>query len=117
VSELGPLLQEGLGQAVMAVVPLLLAGLVGSAVAGWLAVRMGLQDPVMAGVLRGLCVLGALVTTADELGDEARRLASETWGGLAAVGRAEAGAAEAQAEPEGSVRAEGSAAGGESTGH
>jgi hypothetical protein len=117
VSELGPLLQEGLGQAVMAVVPLLLAGLLGSALAGWLGVRMGLQDPVMAGVLRGLCVLGALVTTAEELGDEARRLASETWGGLAAVGRAEAGTTQAEAVPERSGRAEGSAAARESTEH
>jgi putative effector of murein hydrolase len=89
VSELSALVQEGLGQAVLAVVPLLLAGLLGSALAGWLAVRMGLQDPVMAGVLRGLAVLGALVMTADELGGEARRLASEAWGELSAVGRAE----------------------------
>lgn len=95
MTELGPWVQEGLGQAVMAVVPLLLAGLLGSALAGWLAARMGLQDPVMAGVLRGLAVLGALVMTADELGDEARRLASEAWGGLAAVGRAERGEAAA----------------------
>jgi hypothetical protein len=97
VSELGPLVQEGLGQAVLAVVPLLLAGLLGSALAGWLAVRMGLQDPVMAGVLRGLAVLGALVMTADELGDEARRLASEAWGELAAVGRAQTAAVEPEA--------------------
>lgn len=101
MSELGPLVQEGLGLAVTAVVPLVLAGLVGSAVAGWLAVRMGLQDPVMTGVLRGLAVLAALVTTADELGDEARRLATETWGELAAAGRAdEAEAMPAAAEPE-----------------
>jgi len=110
VSELSPLVQEGLWLAVMAVMPLVLAGLLGSMVAGWLAVRMGLQDPVMAGVLRGICVLGALVTTADELGEEARRLASETWGELAAVGRAEVGAAEVEAlaEPGGSVQAVGS---------
>lgn len=95
MTELGPWVQEGLGQAVMAVVPLLLAGLLGSALAGWLATRMGLQDPVMAGVLRGLAVLGALVMTAEELGDEARRLASGAWGELSAVGRAERGAAEA----------------------
>jgi hypothetical protein len=92
VSELGPLVQEGLGRAVMAVAPLVLAGLLGSAVAGWLAVRMGLQDPVMTGVLRGLAVLWALVATADGLGTEALRLASEAWGELAAVGRAEAAA-------------------------
>lgn len=89
MSELGPWVQEGLGRAVMAVVPLVLAGLLGSALAGWLAGRMGLRDPVMAGVLRGLAVLGALVMTADELGAEAQQLASEAWGGLAAVGRAE----------------------------
>lgn len=89
MSELGALVQEGLGLALAAVLPLLLAGLVGSAVAGWLAVRLGLHDPVMAGVLRGLCVLGALVLTANELGDAAQRLASEAWGELAAVGRAE----------------------------
>lgn len=108
MSELGPWVQEGLGQAVMAVAPLVLAGLLGSALAGWLAVRMGLQDPVMAGVLRGLAVLGALVMTADELGDAARRLAGEAWGELAAVGRGEreaveadgAAAVERDAEPE-----------------
>ena len=120
MSELGPLVQEGLGQAVMAVVPLLLAGLLGSVVAGWLAVRMGLQDPVMVGVLRGLCVLGALVSTAEELGDEAHRLASETWGELAAVGRGEAsaeleGSAAAEAEPGASVQAAGPATPREST--
>lgn len=100
MSELGPLVQEGLGRAVMVVVPLVLAGLVGSVLAGWLALRMGLQDPVMTGVLRGLAVLGALVMTVDELGDEATRLASEAWGELGAVGRAETEAAEAEAEPE-----------------
>lgn len=99
MSELGPWVQEGLGHAVMAVAPLVLAGLLGSAIAGWLAVRMGLQDPVMVGVLRGLSVLGALVMTADELGEEARRLASEAWGELAAVGRGERDAAEAEGMP------------------
>lgn len=89
MSELGTLVQEGLGQAMLAVLPLLLAGLLGSALAGWLAVRMGLQDPVMAAVLRGLAVLGALVMIANELGDDARRLASDAWSELAAVGRAE----------------------------
>lgn len=98
MTELGPWVQEGLGRAVMVVAPLVLAGLLGSAVAGWLAVRMGLQDPVMTGVLRGLAVLGALVMTADELAGEARRLASEAWGGLAAVGRAEPAPAAEDAE-------------------
>jgi hypothetical protein len=92
VTELGPLVQEGLGRAVMAVAPLVLAGIVGSVVAGWLAVRLGLRDPVMTGVLRGLAVLWALVSFADELGGEALTLASETWGELGAVGRAEAAA-------------------------
>lgn len=93
--ELGARVQEGLGQAVVAVVPLVAAGLVGSVLAGWLAVRLGLRDPVMAGVLRGLCVLVALVTTADALADEARRLAGQAWGELGAVGRGE-GLAEAE---------------------
>jgi putative effector of murein hydrolase len=89
VNALGPWVQEGLGQAVMAVVPLVVAGLVGSALAGWLAMRMGLQDPVMAGVLRGLFVLGALAAVAEELGEDARRFATAAWGELSAVGRAE----------------------------
>lgn len=89
MTELPALVQEGLGQAVLAVLPLVVAGLLGSALAGWLAMRMGLHDPVMAGVLRGLLVLGALVLTAEELGHDARRLASEAWAELPAVGRAE----------------------------
>jgi hypothetical protein len=89
MSALGPLVQEGLSQAVLAVLPLVVAGLLGSALAGWLGARMGLQDPVMTGVLRGLVVLGALVLTARQLGDDAQRLAREAWSGLAAVGRAE----------------------------
>lgn len=105
MTELGPLVQEGLGRAVMAVAPLVLAGLVGSVVAGWLAVRMGLRDPVMTGVLRGIAVLWALVSTSEELGGEALRLAGETWGELGAVGRAEA-----SAEAEGVAGHEASAA-------
>jgi hypothetical protein len=89
MSELGALVQEGLGRAVLAVVPLVVAALLGSAVAGWLAVRIGLQDPTVAGVLRGLAVLGALVLVGDDLAADARSLAGAAWSELAAVGRAE----------------------------
>ncbi|MEM9461810.1 MAG: hypothetical protein AAGF11_47065 [Myxococcota bacterium] len=87
--DLAALVQEGLGQAVMAVVPLLAAGLGGSVVAGWLAVRMGLTDPVAAGVLRGLAVLAVLVWIAEDLSAQAQTLVDEAWSDLAAVGRAE----------------------------
>ncbi len=89
MSELGALVQEGLGQAVLAVVPLVIAALLGSALAGWLALRVGLQDPVAAGVLRGLAVLGALALVADDLAADARAMAEQAWSTLALVGRAE----------------------------
>lgn len=89
MTELGPLVQEGLGQAVLAAVPLLVAALGGGALAGWLGARMGLQDAVAAGVLRGAAVLLALVIVADDLAERARTLAADTWAELAAVGRAE----------------------------
>lgn len=87
--DLAAWVHEGLGVAVMAVVPLLAAGLLGSVVAGWLAVRIGMTDPVAAGVLRGLAVLVALVLVADQLVDGARELTDRAWSELAAVGRAE----------------------------
>lgn len=89
MSELGPLVQEALGRAIVAVVPLLLAALGGGAIAGWLAGRLGLQDPVTAGVLRGLAVLAALVLVAEGLADGACTLAADAWSELPAVGRAE----------------------------
>ena len=89
MTDLAALVQEGLGQAVVAAVPLLLAGLGGSVVAGWLGGRLGLTDPVAAGVLRGLAVLAALVLVADGLAASAQVLAQDAWSGLAAVGRAQ----------------------------
>lgn len=89
MSELGALVQEGLGHAVLALLPLVVAALLGSALAGWLALRVGLQDPVAAGVLRGLAVLGALALFADELVVDARRVADEAWSALPSAGRAE----------------------------
>lgn len=89
MSELGPLVQEALGGAVLAVVPLLLAALVGSALAGWMAVRLGLQDTATAAVLRGMMVLLALVLMAEGLAARAQDLTTEAWSELAAVGRAE----------------------------
>lgn len=88
MSDLGGLVLDGLGEAVRGVVPLALAGLGGSVVAGWLSVRIGLNDPVAAGVLRGLAVLGALVLLAGGLVASAQGLAGEAWSQLAAVGRA-----------------------------
>lgn len=89
MTDLAALVQEGLGVAVMAVVPLLLAGLGGSVVAGWLAARVGLADPVATGVLRGLAVLGALVLVAENLAAQAQAQAEQAWSRLAEVGRAE----------------------------
>lgn len=89
MNDLAALVQEGLGLAVMAVVPLLAAGLAGSVLAGWLAVRMGLTDPVAAGVLRGLAVLAVLIWIAEDLSAQAQALVDEAWSDLAAVGRAE----------------------------
>lgn len=89
MTDLAALVQEGLGAALMAMVPLLVAGLAGSVVAGWLAVRMGLTDPVAAGVLRGAAVLAALVLCVDDLTEQAQALTARAWSELAAVGRAQ----------------------------
>lgn len=89
MTDLAGLVAEGLGDAIEVVVPLLLAGLLGSVVAGWLAVRAGLSDPVAAGVLRGLAVLAALSLMAGDLVEAAQGLAGEAWSELAAVGRAD----------------------------
>ncbi|MCH9681387.1 MAG: hypothetical protein K0V04_08140 [Deltaproteobacteria bacterium] len=89
MNDLSALVAEGLGQAVLAVLPLVVAGLLGAVVAGWLAARMGLQDPVAAGVLRGLAVLVALLLVADGLAQQARDIASDAWSQLSDVGRTE----------------------------
>ncbi len=85
MTDLSALVFEGQGLAVYAVVPLLVAGLGGSLVAGWLALRLGLSDPVAAGVLRGLAVLGALAFVAEDWAADATRLASHSWSQLGEV--------------------------------
>ena len=87
MTDLGAVVREGLGTAVMAVVPLVAAGLAGSAAAGWLGGRVGLTDPVAIGVLRGLAVLGALVLVGDALAEQAVTLVDQSWSGLATAGR------------------------------
>ncbi|MCX4241306.1 hypothetical protein [Paraliomyxa miuraensis] len=88
MSELGALVQDALGRAVLATLPLMLVALVGSALAGWAMARVGLRDTMAATVLRGLLVLLGLVLLAEGLAAGARGLASEAWSQLAAVGRA-----------------------------
>lgn len=89
MSDLSALVQEGFGQAITAVLPLLGAALVGSVVAGWLAARVGLSDPVAAAVLRGLAVLVALWLVVEGLSLRAHALTTDTWAQLADVGRGE----------------------------
>lgn len=87
MTELSALVQEGLGEAVLVALPLLAAALAAGLAAGWLGSRMGLTDPVAAGVLRGLAVLGVLVLMADEVSARARALATAAWSELPEVGR------------------------------
>lgn len=87
MSDASALVQQGLGEAVMVALPMLAAALLAGVVAGGLAARLGLSDPVAGAVLRGLAVLGVLVLMADDLGARARDLATEAWSGLAEVGR------------------------------
>ena len=89
MTDLSALVFEGLGLAVMLVVPLLVAGVLGSVVAGWLSTRIGLSDPVAAGILRGLAVLGALAFVVEDWAETAQTVTAETWSQLGAVGTTE----------------------------
>ncbi len=89
MNDLAALVQEGLGEAVLAVLPLVAAALIGALVAGMLALRMGLTDPVAAGVLRGMAVLVALLLAADGLAERAQQLTVAAWSQLSGVGQAE----------------------------
>ncbi|MEM7159787.1 MAG: hypothetical protein AAF799_43505 [Myxococcota bacterium] len=89
MTDLPGLVLEGLGLAVTVVLPLLLAGVLGSLVAGWLAARIGLSDPVAAGVLRGLAVLGALAFVVGDWAETAQTMTADTWSRLSAVGTTE----------------------------
>lgn len=84
------LVNDGLLSAVIWALPLFAAAAVASIAAGWLAARVGLQDPALGLVMRAASVVLALALVGPSIGANVQALASETLGRLSAVGRGEA---------------------------
>jgi flagellar biosynthesis protein FliQ len=87
VSELVAVVQQGLGLAILLVLPIVGAALVGSLVASVLATVAGLQDQTAALIARTLAVILAAVLIAEGAATETRTFTSEWWSRLPEIGR------------------------------
>jgi flagellar biosynthesis protein FliQ len=91
VSEVVAVVQQGLGLAILVVLPLLGAALVGSLAASVLATVTGLQDQTVALIARTLAVIVAAVLVAESAAEEARAFTASWWAQLADIGRHDGG--------------------------
>lgn len=76
-------IREGFGLVIMSIVPLLGAAAAVALVFGVLAGRLGLRDPALAQIARGLAVMLVLGLVVDELADGVVEFAARSWAGLA----------------------------------
>jgi flagellar biosynthesis protein FliQ len=91
VSETVAVVQQGLGLAILVVLPIVGAALVGSLVASVLAMVTGLQDQTIAVIARTLAVIVAAVLVVESAAGEIRELTSQWWAKLPQIGRHDAG--------------------------
>lgn len=87
MTDLFDLVREMLALAVFLVLPLAAAALAGGIVGGLVVALTGLQDQTIAGIVRAASVVLALFVSGVAMHDEVRTFASDTWSGLAAMGR------------------------------
>jgi type III secretory pathway component EscS len=87
MTDLFDLVREMLALAVFLVLPLAAAALAGGIVGGLVVALTGLQDQTIAGIVRAASVVLALFVSGAAMHDEVRSFASDTWSGLAAMGR------------------------------
>lgn len=92
MTELFDLVREMLVLAVVLVLPLAAAGVAGGIVGGLLVALTGLQDQTVATLVRAASVVLALFVSGAVLRDEVQTFASDTWAGLADLGRPQAAA-------------------------
>lgn len=91
MSELVDVVQQGLGLAILLVLPIVGAALVGSLVASMLATMTGLQDQTVALIARTLAVIVAAVLVVESAAEEARAFTSRWWAQLPEIGRHDGG--------------------------
>jgi flagellar biosynthesis protein FliQ len=81
------MVQQGLGLAILVVVPIVGAALVGSLAASVLSTVAGLQDQTVALIARTLAVILATVLVVESAAEEARAFTAEWWSQLPDIGR------------------------------
>jgi len=87
VSELVAVVQQGIGLAILVVLPIVGAALVGSLVASVLASVTGLQDQTIALIARTLAVIVAAVLVVENAAEETRAFTAKWWAQLPEIGR------------------------------
>jgi flagellar biosynthesis protein FliQ len=81
------LVQEALALGVLVAAPFVGAALAGSIIAALLQWSVGLQDPVLATIARGVAVVIALVLLAGLFAGQLRTYVHDAWAELPRIGR------------------------------
>ncbi len=87
MNEVFDIVREMLLLAVTVLLPLVLAGVAGAVIGGLVVVWLGLQDPGLAAMIRGLSVLGALAFTGAAAFEGAVDQTAAAWGHVEGIGR------------------------------